>query len=331
MTSILDRPLKARTFPGLGRRRRVVNNLAGLFVTTSMVVALAPLVYVLFSVIAKGYRAIASAAWWTQSQAGMTAFVAGGGAYHAIVGTLLQGLVCAVISVPIGIMVAIYLVEYGGGTPLGRVASFMVDVLSGVPSIVAAFFVYTLGVATFGLARSEFAVSLALVLLMLPVIVRATEEMLRIVPVDLREASYALGIPKWKTIARIVIPTGLSGIITGIMLAVARALGETAPLLILVGYSQSMGWDIFHGFIGSLPGMIYDQALAGAGVDPVPTDRLWGAALTLILVIAVINIGARVMSKIFAPASQGRSTRWPSGWTSRASTSITGRFRPSRM
>ncbi|MFY2860714.1 phosphate ABC transporter permease PstA [Mycobacterium sp. THU-M104] len=301
MTSILDRPLKARTFPGLGPRRRVVNNLATAFVTASMVIALAPLVYVLFSVISKGYRAIASPAWWTHSQAGMKEFVDGGGAYQAILGTLLQGLVCVVISVPISIMVAIYLVEYGGGTALGRVASFMVDILSGVPSIVAALFIYTLGVVTFGISRSEFAVSLALVLLMLPVIVRATEEMLRIVPVDLREAGYALGIPKWKTIARIVIPTGLSGIITGIMLAVARVLGETAPLLVLVGYSQSMGLDIFHGFIGSLPGMIYKQASAGAGVDPVPTDRLWGAALTLILVIAVINVGARVISKMFAP------------------------------
>ena len=136
----------------------------------------------------------------------------GGGAYHAIIGTLEQAGIAALIAVPIGVMVAIYLVEYGGGTPLGRLASFMVDILAGVPSIVAALFIYALWVATLGFPRSEFAVSLALVLLMLPVIVRATEEMLRIVPVDLREASYALGIPKWKTIARVVIPTGLSGI-----------------------------------------------------------------------------------------------------------------------
>jgi len=239
--------------------------------------------------------------WWTHSQAGMTAFVAGGGAYHAIVGTVLQGLVCAVISIPVGVMVAIYLVEYGGGTALGRLASFMVDILAGVPSIVAALFIYALWVATLGFPRSEFAVSLALVLLMLPVIVRATEEMLRIVPVDLREASYALGIPKWKTIARVVIPTGMSGIVTGIMLAVARVMGETAPLLILVGYAQAMNFDIFSGFMGSLPGMIYNQTSAGAGVNPVPTDRLWGAALTLILMIAVNNIGARAVAKIFAP------------------------------
>ncbi|MGO9929873.1 MAG: phosphate ABC transporter permease PstA [Mycobacterium sp.] len=301
MTSMLDRPLKARTFSGLGWRRRLVNIVATVFVTLSMVIALTPLVMVLGSVIAKGSKAITSTEWWTHSQAGMTAFVAGGGAYHAIVGTLLQGLVCAVISVPIGIMVAIYLVEYGGGTPLGRLASFMVDILSGVPSIVAALFVYALCVATLGLPRSELAASLALVLLMLPVIVRATEEMLRIVPVDLREASYALGIPKWKTIVRIVIPSGLSGIITGVMLSVARVMGETAPLLILVGYSQSMNYNVFRGFMGSLPGLMYNQTSAGAGVSPIPTERLWGAALTLILMIAVINIGARVMARICAP------------------------------
>jgi phosphate transport system permease protein len=303
MTSIFDRPLKARTLSELGPRRRVANNVATALVSLSILIALAPLLWVLGSVIVKGFRALASTAWWTHSQAGMTAFVAGGGAYHAIAGTLLQGLVCAAISVPIGIMVAIYLVEYGGGSRLGRVASFMVDILSGVPSIVAALFIYALCVAALGFPRSQFAASLALVLLMLPVIVRATEEMLRIVPIDLREASYALGVPKWKTIARIVIPTGLSGIITGIMLAVARVMGETAPLLILVGYSQAINWDIFSGFMGTLPGMMYDQTSAGAGINPVPTDRLWGAALTLILMIALINIGARVVSMLFAPKS----------------------------
>ena len=301
MTTILDRPLKARSFPGLDRRRRFANRLATVLVTLATVVALAPLVWVLCSVLARGTKTIASSAWWTHSQAGMTSFVAGGGAYHAIVGSLMLGLLCATISIPIGIMVAIYLVEYGGGTPLGRIASFMVDILSGVPSIVAALFVYALCVATLGLPRSLFVVSLALVLLMLPVVVRATEEMLRIVPADLREASYALGVPKWKTIARVVIPTGLSGIITGILLALARVMGETAPLLILVGYSSSMHFDVFNGFMGSLPGMMYNQTSAGAGTNPIPTDRLWGAALTLILIIAVINIGARMISRIFAP------------------------------
>lgn len=301
MTLLADRPVKARKFPVVSSRRRFADNAATVLVTLSVVLALIPLVWVLCSVVARGFQIVASSVWWTHSQAGMTAFAAGGGAYHALVGTLLQGLVCAAISAPIGLGVAIFLVEYGGGTMLGRLTTFAVDILTGVPSIVAALFIYALWVATLGFPRSGFAVSLALVLLMIPVIVRATEEMLRVVPFDLREASYALGVPKWKTIACIVIPTGLSGIITGILLALARVMGETAPLLILVGYSQAINFDMLHGFMGSLPGMMYDQTSAGAGSHPVPSDRLWGAALTLILLIAVINVGARVVAKVFAP------------------------------
>ncbi|MEX3655118.1 MULTISPECIES: phosphate ABC transporter permease PstA [Mycolicibacterium] len=301
MTSTLERPVKAPAFQGVSMRRKLTNHLATVLVTLSLLVALVPLVWVLYSVIVRGWGALTSATWFTNSQAGMTTFIAGGGAYHAIVGTVLQGLVCSLISIPIGVMVGVYLVEYGGGTRLGKVTTFMVDILTGVPSIVAALFIYALWVATLGFGRSGFAVSLSLVLLMIPVIVRATEEMLRIVPMDLREASYALGVPKWKTIVRIVIPTALSGIVTGIMLALARVMGETAPLLILVGYAQAMNFDMFGGFMGSLPGMMYDQISAGAGANPVPTDRLWGAALTLILLIALLNVGARAVAKLFAP------------------------------
>ncbi len=301
MTSTMDRPVKAPTFEGLSLRRKLADRTATVLVTLSVVVALVPLVWVLYSVIGKGVGIVTSRTWWLNSQAGMTAFAPGGGAYHAIVGTLLQGVVCAAISIPIGVFVGIYLVEYGGATKLGRVTTFMVDILTGVPSIVAALFIYALWVASLGFPRSGFAVSLALVLLMIPVIVRSTEEMLRIVPMDLREASYALGIPKWKTIARIVIPTALSGIVTGIMLALARVMGETAPLLILVGYAQAINFDMFAGFQGSLPGMMYDQVSAGAGANPVPTDRLWGAALTLIILVAVLNLGARYLAKFFAP------------------------------
>jgi phosphate transport system permease protein len=301
MTSTLDRPVKAPTFAGLSLRRKLTNHAATVLVTLSVVIAIVPLVWVLYSVISRGIGVVTSSTWWLNSQASMTAFQPGGGAYHAIVGTLLQGLVCAIISIPIGVFVGIYLVEYGGGTRLGKLTTFMVDILTGVPSIVAALFIYALWVATFGFARSGFAVSLALVLLMIPVIVRSTEEMLRIVPMDLREASYALGVPKWKTIARIVIPTALSGIVTGVMLALARVMGETAPLLILVGYAQAINFGMFDGFQGSLPGMMYDQVSAGAGANPVPTDRLWGAALTLIVLVALLNIGARFIAKFFAP------------------------------
>jgi phosphate transport system permease protein len=307
MTSILDRPLKARRFTGLSLRRRAADAVATVLVTLSVAVALGPLIWLLYSVVAKGFATVKSAVWWTHSQADMTAFVAGGGAYHAIVGTVLQGLVCAAISIPIGVFVAIYLVEYSGDSTMGKLTSFMVDILTGVPSIVAALFIYALCIATFGLPRSAFAVSLALVLLMIPVIVRTTEEMLHIVPVELREASYALGVPTWRTITKIVLPAGMSGIITGILLALARVMGETAPLLILVGYSQAMNFNIFDGFMGSLPGMMYDQNSAGAGTNPIPTNRLWGAALTLIVLIAVINLVARIVSKVFAPERLGRS------------------------
>jgi phosphate transport system permease protein len=301
VTSTLDIPVKAPTFQGVSRRRKLTNNAATVLVSAAVLVAMVPLLWVLYSVITKGIAALTAPQWFTNSQSGMTAFSPGGGVYHAIVGTLLQGVVCAVISIPIGVLVAVYLVEYGGGTRLGKLTTFMVDILTGVPSIVAALFIYALWVATLGFERSGFAVSLALVLLMIPVIVRATEEMLRIVPMDLREASYALGVPKWKTILRIVIPTALSGIVTGIMLALARVMGETAPLLILVGYAAAMNFDMFGGFMGSLPGMMYDQISAGAGANPVPTDRLWGAALTLILLIAILNIAARFVAKVFSP------------------------------
>ncbi|MCK5754277.1 MAG: phosphate ABC transporter permease PstA [Mycobacterium sp.] len=301
MTSTLDQPVKAPTFQGVSARRKFSNNLATVLVTASVVIALVPLAWVLYTVVAKGIGVILSSTWWLNSQSGMTAFAPGGGAYHAIVGSLLQAAVCALISIPIGVFVGIYLVEYGGGTRMGKVTTFMVDILTGVPSIVAALFIYALWVATLGFERSGFAVSLALVLLMIPVIVRSTEEMLRIVPMDLREASFALGVPKWKTIAAIVIPTALSGIVTGILLSLARVMGETAPLLILVGYSTSINFDMFGGFQGSLPGMMFDQVSAGAGANPVPTDRLWGAALTLVLLIALLNVGARFIAKFFAP------------------------------
>ncbi len=301
MTSLLDRPLKPRTLTGVNLRRRVADKAATTLVTCSMVIALVPLFWVLYSVLVQGFKVASTSVWWTHSQAGMTALSPGGGAYHAIVGTLLQGLVCALISIPIGVFVAIYLVEYGTGRRLSKLTTFMVDILTGVPSIVAALFIYAMWVATLGFSRSGFAVSLSLVLLMIPVVVRATEEMFRTVPVDLREASYALGVPKWKTVVRVVIPSSLSGIITGIMLALARVMGETAPLLVLVGYSQAINFDMFRGFMGSLTGMMYDQTSAGAGSAAVPTDRLWGAALTLILLIGVLNVVARLGARIFAP------------------------------
>ncbi|AJW40620.1 phosphate ABC transporter, permease protein PstA [Rhodococcus sp. 15-725-2-2b] len=299
MTATMDKPVKEPTFQGVSARRKASNLTATILVSLSVLVALVPLIWVLYTVISRGLSAVVSPTWWQNSQAGVTQFIAGGGAYHAIVGTLLQGLFCAIISIPIGIFVAIYLVEYGAGTRLARVTTFMVDILTGVPSIVAALFIYALWIATFGFQRSGVAVAFALVLLMIPVIVRSAEEMLRIVPQDLREASYALGVPKWKTIAKIVIPTALSGIVTGIMLALARVMGETAPVLILVGSATAINFNIFSGPQTSLPLMMVDLQKAGTGV--LTAERMWGAALTLILIVAILNIGAKLVSKFFSP------------------------------
>ncbi|ORA59427.1 phosphate ABC transporter permease PstA [Mycobacteroides franklinii] len=299
MTTTLDRPVKEPAFHPLSGRRKFTNALATVLVSAAVIIALIPLVWVLYTVLDRGFDAILSADWWFKSQNMMTNRIAGGGAYHAIIGTLFQGLFCAVISVPIGIFVSIYLVEYGANSRLAKLTTFMVDILTGVPSIVAALFIYALWVATLGLPRSGLAVSLSLVLLMIPVVVRSSEEMLKIVPNDLREASYALGVPKWKTISRIVLPTALSGVVTGVMLALARVMGETAPLLVLVGYSKLINYDMFGGEMASLPGMMLDQR--SGSVVGLAESRLWGAALTLILLVAVLNVIAKLISRFFAP------------------------------
>lgn len=289
------------TFQSVSVSRRIKNGLATALVWGAFLIAIIPLVWVLFTVIQRGFPVILDGDWWQKSMSGLLARQQGGGAYHAIYGTLVQGLICAVISVPIGIMVAIYLVEYGGRSRLSKATTFMVDILTGVPSIVAALFVYTVWITTFGLSRSALAVSLALVLLMVPVIVRTTEEMLKIVPDELREASYALGIPKWKTIAKIVIPTALSGILTGIMLALARVMGETAPVLVLAAYAPFINYNLFDGPMASLPLMMVNERNnpTAAGFD-----RIWGAAITLVVLITLFNLLATVISRALAPKTK---------------------------
>ncbi|SFP74366.1 phosphate transport system permease protein [Amycolatopsis arida] len=293
----LERSATPTTFQHLSVGRRAKNVAATVLVTMAFLVAVVPLVWLLWTVLERGFEYVLSAEWWTHSFAGLTTRQFGGGVYHAIYGTLVQGLIAAVIAVPIGIMVAVFLVEYGRGTRLARAVTFTVDILSGVPSIVAALFIYALWITTLGLPRSGFAVALALVLLMLPLVVRSAEEMLKIVPDELREASYALGIPKWKTIAKIVLPTALSGIITGIMLAIARIMGETAPVLILVGYAQFINYDPFSGNMASLP-LLMTQELNT--LNDVGQARVWGAAVTLILIITAINLLASLLSKLTA-------------------------------
>ena len=184
---------------------------------------------------------------------------------------------------PIGIFAAIYLVEYGRGHGSPASTTFMVDILAGVPSIVAALFIFALWIATLGFPQSAFAVSLALVLLDDAGGGPHHRGDAKLVPDELREASYALGVPKWKTIVRVVVPTALPGIISGILLALARVIGETAPVLVLVGYARSINIDLFEGNMASLPLLIYTELIEpgsgrtsaglGCGAHPHPPRR----------------------------------------------------------
>ncbi len=288
-----DRASSAPGLSGKSTGRAVKDRAARIIMWSAFVLACVPLVWILVSTLIKGGHMLLSLDWWTVSQNGVTARRVGGGAAHAIQGTLLQAAVTAAMSVPIGVFTAIYLVEYGRGR-LARIVSFMVDILTGVPSIVAALFIYALWVTTFGFQRVPFAVTLALTLLMIPTIVRSTEEMLKLVPNELREASYALGVPKWKTISSIVLPTAFSGIVTGILLGLARVMGETAPLIILGPYTKSMASNLFDGLMGTLPTMINQDRTEA--LQPA-IDRVWGAALTLILLVFLLNLLGRLLGR----------------------------------
>jgi phosphate transport system permease protein len=292
----LDLPVKAVAVRRISIGRRIKNNVAGLFFVTSFGIALVPLGWLLWVVVQRGWYAITQPGWWSHSLRGVLPEQFSGGVYHAIYGTLVQAAVAAILAVPLGFMTAVYLAEYRSSR-LARVTTFMVDVLAGLPSIVAALFIFSLWIATLGFEQSAFAVSLALVLLMLPIVVRSTEEMLKLVPDDLREASYALGIPKWKTIMRIVVPVAMPGIISGVLLAIARVMGETAPVLVLVGYSRAINFDIFNGNMASLPLLIYTEL---NNPEHAGFLRVWGAALTLILVVAAVYLAAAAANRVIA-------------------------------
>jgi phosphate transport system permease protein len=282
--------------PALGhpaRGREVKDMIAKIVMWAAFFLAVIPLAWILFTVISKGYHLLLDSTWWTNSQKGITARREGGGAIHAIQGTLIMAFVTALISVPIAIFTAIYLVEYGRGR-FAKAVSFMVDILTGVPSIVSGLFIYAVWVTTFHLQRVGFAVCLSLVLLMIPVIVRSTEEMLKLVPNELREASYALGVPKWRTIMKVVLPTAFSGIVTGILLGLSRVMGETAPLLILGPYTKSIATDLFNGYMATLPTMINQDRTE---VLQPAVDRVWAAALTLIILVLLLNIAGRVIAR----------------------------------
>jgi phosphate transport system permease protein len=276
--------------------RQAKDRLATSIVWVCFLIAVVPLVSLTAYTIQKGIGVI-DGNFLSHSMNGVISSGPGGGIYHAILGTLEQVGLAAAISAPIGLLTAVYLVEYGRGR-LARAVTFFVDVMSGVPSIVAGLFVYTLWIIMLGFSFSGFAGSMALAILMMPVVVRSTEEMLKLVPNELREASYALGVPKWLTILRIVVPTAIGGITTGIMLAVARITGETAPVLLLCFATDVINPNPFQNAQESLPLYIWHQYLQG---NDYSYARAWGAALVLIAIVMGLNLIARAIARWRSP------------------------------
>ena len=280
--------------------RQAKDRLMTALVSAAFIIALVPLVSIMVTTTINGLPAFITPTFFSSSMRNVVG--EGGGILHAITGTLLVTGMATLISVPIGLLSAIYLTEYGRGR-LAKAITFFVDVMTGVPSIVAGLFAFALFALLFndpGI-RFGFGGSIALAVLMIPVVVRSSEEMLKLVPNELREAAYALGVPKWLTIMKVVLPTSIAGIVTGVMLAIARVIGETAPLLIVAGFTASMNYDLFSERMMTLPVFVYNQYVS-QGVDAQAyVDRAWAGALTLILIVMVLNGAARLIARIFSP------------------------------
>lgn len=280
-----------------GRRKATDRLMTGL-VTTAFLVTLLPLISLVYTTVVNGLPRF-DINFFASSMRNVVG--QGGGGLHALIGTLEITGAATLISVPIGLLSAIYLVEYGRGR-LSQAITFFVDVMTGIPSIVAGLFAFALFAIFFGPGvRFGIGGAVALSVLMIPVVVRSTEEMLKLVPNELREAAFALGVPKWLTVVKVVLPTAVGGIITGVMLSISRIIGETAPLLIIAGMSTSMNYDLFTDRMATLPVFVYTQ-YANQGADTQAyLDRAWTGALVLILIVMVLNFGARLIARLLTP------------------------------
>ncbi|MFF4168925.1 phosphate ABC transporter permease PstA [Streptomyces sp. NPDC001744] len=276
--------------------RQAKDRVATSLVWVCFVLAVVPLLSLAWVTISKG-AAVLDGYFLSHSMNGVLDAEAGGGVYHALLGTVEQVGIATLIAAPIGLLTAVYLVEYGGGK-LAQAVTFFVDVMTGIPSIVAGLFVLATWNLMLGFGPSGFAGAMALAILMVPVVVRSTEEMLKLVPNELREASLALGIPKWRTILKVVLPTAIGGITTGVMLAVARITGETAPVLLLVFGTKLINPNPFEGAQSSLPLYVYEQYSVGTDAA---VARAWGAALVLIAFVMILNLVARGIARWKAP------------------------------
>ncbi|MBT3154522.1 phosphate ABC transporter permease PstA [Streptomyces sp. CHD11] len=279
-------------------RRQARDRTATSLVWVAFLLAVIPLASLIWETVERGVK-VFDVYFLTHSMGVVADTEPGGGIYHAILGTLEQVGLAALISVPVGVLTAIYLVEYGRGR-LAKAVTFFVDVMTGIPSIVAGLFILSLWVLILDMGPSGFAGSMALSILMIPIVVRSTEEMLKLVPNELREASLALGVPKWRTILKVVLPTSIGGITTGVMLSVARITGETAPVLLLVWVTNYINTNPFKDPQASLPMYIYLQYMNSSG-SGAAYDRAWAAALTLIAFIMILNLAAQAIARWKAP------------------------------
>ena len=276
--------------------RQAKDRIATSLVWVCFVLAVVPLLSLAWVTISKGMEVL-DVYFLTHSMNGVLDVEAGGGVYHALLGTIEQVGIATVIAAPIGLLTAVYLVEYGNGK-LAKAVTFFVDVMTGIPSIVAGLFILSTWTLMLDFGPSGFAGAMALAILMMPVVVRSTEEMLKLVPNELREASLALGVPKWRTILKVVLPTAIGGITTGVMLAVARITGETAPVLLLVFGTKLINPNPFEGAQSSLPLYVYEQYAVGTDAA---VARAWAAALVLIAFVMILNLVARGIARWKAP------------------------------
>lgn len=300
MSTAIDTPVRdvVAANGGVLRSRFIKDKIATTLIVGAFLVALIPLISLLYTVLKDGME-LMSPSFFTNTTEGMTLAGATPGAAHAIMGTLEVTFSTAVIAIPLGVMTAIYLVEYNGGV-LKRAITFLVDIMTGIPSIVAGLFAAAMLPVLVGDPgyRSGFMGAVALVVLMTPIVIRNTEEMLRLVSNELREASYALGVTKSRTIVSVVLRTALPGIVSGCVIATARIIGESAPLLITAGTTDYFNFSMFNDRVMTLPVFVYNQYVAGN------FPLAWAGALVLVLIVLLLNLFARVIAKVFAAKGQ---------------------------
>ena len=297
MTTVVERPPVDRSPTDLltarvRGRRRLANGAATVGLTLSFVIALVPLGLVIWYVVSKGLGVMGAD--FLTADIPRQARTLGPGMGPAVAGTLVITGAASAMAIPLGILGAVYLNEFGGNRLMAKVIRFMSDVMTGVPSIVMGLFIYVVWVQRFH-SQSGFAGALALACLMLPIVIRTTDEMLKLVPDELRHGSVALGARSFRTTMSVVLPTALPGIVSGAMLAVARAAGETAPLIFTISVINTPNWGLF-GANTTLSAQIFRNA---SSPFPGAQARAWGAALTLVLLVFVLTLIARFVASRF--------------------------------